>query len=223
MSVWKNLFTAVKGHVNTTAESIEDGQILTILDQQIREANTALASAKDERAKMVAKRNLKQKTIDDTNAEITRLMSGAKKAKDSGDMALAKEAMERVIKLEGELSDHQALLDQFKSGADQMEISIKQTENKLEALKRKVESAKANEALLAAQRAASTSSRATNGKLAGAVDSLNRLEQRQAEQAALLEANDEFASELAGDELEKKLAQFDNPAGSSVDDRLANL
>lgn len=223
MSVWKNLFTAVKGHVNTTAESIEEGQILTILDQQIREANSALSDAKDERAKMVAKRNLKQKAVDDINQEISRLTNGARKAKDSGDMGLAKEAMERIIKLEEELEDHQQLLSQYEAGAHQMDATIKQTENKVEALKRKVESAKANEALLAAQRAASTSSRATNGKLAGAVDSLNRLEQRQAEQTALLEANDEFANELEGEDLDRRLARLENPAGSSVDDRLANL
>ncbi|MGL5553451.1 MAG: PspA/IM30 family protein, partial [Plesiomonas shigelloides] len=42
MSIWKKLFTAVKGGVNEAAETIADSQALRILDQEIREAKEEL-------------------------------------------------------------------------------------------------------------------------------------------------------------------------------------
>ena len=223
MSVWRNLFTAVRGHVNNTAEAIEDTQLITILDQQIREAKTALGTARDERAKMVAKRNVKNKAVDEIQEEIDRLTAGAKKAKAVGDMDLAREAVERVLKLQEEQASDKQLLDQYAAGAEQMEATIKQTQAKIENLQRQVESAKANEALIAAQVAASTTSKTSNSKLAGAVDSLQRLEQRQAERAAMLEAADEVYEDSTGSALDAKLAKLDGPSSSSVDDMLNSL
>ena len=223
MSVWKNLFTAVKGHVNEAAEAAEDSQILTILDQQIREANTALGKARDERARMAGNRRLKEKSIVEINGEIERLTSGAKSAKEGGDMDLAREAIERIIKLQEQQGADQKLLDQYKVSEEKMEASIRQSAAKIESLKRQVESAKANEALLAAQRASSMSSASSNSKLAGAVDSLDRLEKRQAAQSAALEAADELAEQESGADLDARLARLTGGGGKSVDDMLAGL
>lgn len=223
MSVWKNLFMAVKGHVNNTAEAVEDGQLIHILDQQIREAKSALGVARDERAKMVAKRNIKQKVVDEISEEIGRLKAGAKQAKEADDLELAREAIERVLKLQDQVRADKNLRDQYKISADQMQATLKQTEVKIENLQRQVEGAKANEALIAAQVAASTTSKASNSKLSGAVDSLKRLELRQAEQAAMLEAANEVADDASGDQLEAKLAKLSGPSSRNIDDMLSDL
>ena len=112
MSVWKNLFTAVRGHVNEAAEAVEDSQILTILDQQIREANTAISTARDERARMAGNRRLKEKSVTEIDGEIERLTNGAKAAKEGGDLDLAREAIERIIKLQEQRDADQKMFDQ---------------------------------------------------------------------------------------------------------------
>jgi phage shock protein A len=104
-----------------------------------------------------------------------------------------------------------------------MEASIRQSASKIENLNRQVESAKANEALIAAQQAASTSSSTSNSKLSGAIDSLERLEKRQAAQAAALEAADELAAEESGADLDARLSKLTGNGANSVDDLLANL
>lgn len=223
MSVWKNLFTAVKGHANEAAEAIEDTQLMTILDQQIREANEAIGKARDERARMAGNRRLKEKSIAQIDGEIERLTNGARAAKEKGELDLAREAVERIIKLQEQRESDQKLLDQYKQNEGRMEGSIKQSAAKIENLKRQVESAKANEALLAAQRAASTSSVASNSKMAGAIDSLDRLEKRQAAQAAALEAADELAEQDSGADLDARLARLTGSGGKSADDLLASL
>ncbi|MGL4978180.1 MAG: PspA/IM30 family protein, partial [Plesiomonas sp.] len=58
MSIWKKLFTAVKGGVNETAESIADSQALRILDQEIREAKDELRQSDNALITIVAKRKL---------------------------------------------------------------------------------------------------------------------------------------------------------------------
>lgn len=223
MSVWRNLFTAVRGHMNNAAEAVEDAQLMTILDQQIREAQTALGEARDQRAKMVANRRMKEKSLSELDAEIERLIDGARKAKAQDNLDLAREAAERVVKLRQQREADQTLFDQYKTGDERMLASIRQSEAKIENLRRQVESAKANEALIAAQRAASTTAVSSNSKLASAVDSLSRLEQRQAEQVAMMEAADELHDEQSGADLDRRLARLDSPAGSDVDAILKDL
>jgi phage shock protein A len=223
MGVWKNLFTAIKGHANEAAEAVEDSQLMTILDQQIREANEAIGKARDERARMAGNRRLKETSVTEIDGEIERLTNGARAAKEKGELDLAREAVERIVKLREQRESDQKLLDQYKQNEGRMESSIKQSAAKIETLKRQVESAKASEALLAAQRAASTSSVVSNSKLAGAVDSLDRLEKRQAAQAAALEAADELAEQDSGADLDARLARLTGSGGKSADDLLASL
>ena len=223
MGVWNSLFTAVKGHVNEAAEAVEDKQLMTIMDQQIREANEAIGKARDERARMAGNRKVKENSIDELDTEIERLTEGARNAKASGDMDLAREAVQRIVKLNEQRDADQKLYDQYKLNEERMEASIRQSASKIENLNRQVESAKANEALIAAQQAASTSSSASNSKLSGAIDSLERLEKRQAAQAAALEAADELAAEESGADLDARLSKLTGNGEKSVDDLLANL
>jgi phage shock protein A len=104
-----------------------------------------------------------------------------------------------------------------------MDSTIRQSMNKIETLQRKMESAKANEALIKAQKAASTNTTASDGRLASAVDSLARLEQRQAEQQAMLEAAEEDARLESGADLEAKIKALENPARNDVQALLAKL
>jgi phage shock protein A len=223
MGVWNSLFTAVKGHVNEAAEAVEDKQLMTIMDQQIREANEAIGKARDERARMAGNRKVKENSINELDTEIERLTEGARNAKASGDMDLAREAVQRIVKLNEQRDADQKLYDQYKLNEERMEASIRQSASKIENLNRQVESAKANEALIAAQQAASTSSSASNSKLSGAIDSLERLEKRQAAQAAALEAADELAAEESGADLDARLSKLTGNGEKSVDDLLANL
>ena len=47
-SIWSKLFTALRGGASEVGESIVDQQALRILDQEIRDADSALANAKRE-------------------------------------------------------------------------------------------------------------------------------------------------------------------------------
>ncbi len=223
MSVWGKLITAFKGHANNAAEAVEDANLMTILEQEVREAKQAIATAKDEKARMSANRKLKEKSVNELMAEIERRTEAARTAKAQGDEPLAVEIIESILKLRDKVEADQALFDQYKTTEERMDSTIRQSENKIQTLQRKMESAKANEALIRAQKAASTNTTASDGKLASAVDSLARLEQRQAEEQAILEAADEEARLTSGADLEAKIKALENPGRSDVQALLEKL
>ena len=45
-SIWSKLFTALRGGANEVGEAIVDQQALRILDQEIRDADSALSNAR---------------------------------------------------------------------------------------------------------------------------------------------------------------------------------
>lgn len=216
MSVWGKLITAFKGHANKAGEAVQDANLMTILEQEVREARKAIAAAKDEKARMSANRKLKEKSIAEVMGEIERRTEAARTAKQQGDEPLAIEIIKSVLKLRDKVEADQQLFDQYQATEERMNSTIRQSENKIETLQRKMESAKANEALIKAQKAASTNTSASDGKLASAVDSLARLEQRQAEQQAMLEAADEEARLESGADLEAKIKALENPGRNDV-------
>ncbi len=223
MTVWTKLITAFKGHAHNAAEAVQDANLLTILEQEIRDAKKAIAGAKDEKARMAANRKLKEKSVAELMSEIERRTAAASKAKAQGDEPLAIEIVQSILKLRDKVEADQALFDQYKATEERMDSTIRQSENKIETLQRKLDSAKANEALIKAQKAASTNTTASDGKLASAVDSLARLEQRQAEQQAMLEAADEEARLESGADLEAKIKALENPGRDDVQALLAKL
>ncbi len=75
-----------------------------------------------------------------------------------------------------------------------------------------------------AQVTASMASGQANGKLETAVASLNRLQRRQNERAATMEAHEELADSASGSDLDKRLREAnilpDEGSGQSVLERL---
>ncbi len=223
MSIWGKLFSAVKGHVNNAAENIQDSNLMVILEQEIRDAKDAIARAKDERSRMTANRVLKERSVAELESEVQRRTDAARTAKSSGDEALAVEIIESILKLKEKSITEQELADQYKTTEEKMDASIRQSQSRIENLNRKIESAKATEALIQAQKASSTSTVASNGKLASAVDSLDRLEQRHAHQQAVLEAAEQEAQVESGADLEEKIKRLERPGQGDVQKLLAAL
>ena len=76
-SIWSKLFTALRGGANEVGESIVDQQALRILDQEIRDADSALANAKRELVTIMAKHKLATDRVGEYNAKIKDLEAKA--------------------------------------------------------------------------------------------------------------------------------------------------
>lgn len=225
MSVWKKLFTAIKGGANEAAESVADSQALRILDQEIREAKQELRRSDEALVSIVAKRKMSQQKVDAINNGIEEYEGHARGAMDKGQQDLALECAQKVATLRNEQQAEQTYLDQFIASEQSMRTNIAQAKDKLRQLEQQVDVVKANEAVQKAQSAVSATNVGANAKMHTAVESLERIKQRQAEKSAQLEAAAEMAEEQSGSSLDKKLAEAGITPGSksSAEDELARI
>lgn len=225
MSIWKKLFTAVKGGVNEAAETIADSQALRILDQEIREAKEELRQSDSALASIIAKRKLSEQKVQALAQSISEYEQHAINAMEKGEEALALECAERVSKLRDEQEGEQRYLDQFSHSADTLRNNITQAKEKLRQLEQQVDVVKATETVQKAQAAVSARNVGANSKMRTAVESLDRIKQKQAEQQAKLEAAAEQYAEESGDALQAKLKQagITGCANNSAKDELARI
>jgi phage shock protein A len=217
-SIWSKLFTALRGGASEAGEAIADQQALRILDQEIRDADNALANAKRELVTIMAKHKLSAERVAQYNAKIKDLESKAMAAIQANREDLALEVAEAISTLTNELDAEQKQTTEFGAYADKMRKDITKAEARIKSLRQQVDMAKARESVQKAQVSASIASGGANGKLETAVSTLNRLQAKQEQRAAELEASDELADASTGNDLERKLRE----AGITPDQGSAN-
>ncbi|RON10977.1 phage shock protein A [Pseudomonas brassicacearum] len=217
-SIWSKLFTALRGGASEAGEAIADQQALRILDQEIRDADNALANAKRELVTIMAKHKLSAERVAQYNAKIKDLESKAMAAIQANREDLALEVAEAISTLTNEHDAEQKQTTEFGAYADKMRKDITKAEARIKSLRQQVDMAKARESVQKAQVSASIASGGANGKLETAVSTLNRLQAKQEQRAAELEASDELADASTGNDLERKLRE----AGITPDQGSAN-
>ncbi|GBL04779.1 PspA/IM30 family protein [Glaciecola sp. KUL10] len=223
MSVWKKLFTAIKGTATEAAQTVVDSQAIKILEQEIREAKDELRKSDHARTQILAKCKIAQQKVDGLNKSIAEYEEHARKAADT-DRDLALDCAKRVAELRGQLETEQTYLDQFTGSEKKLAANISQAKNNLRRLEQQVDMVKATESVQKAQVAVSSSHLGANSKMKTATESLSRIQEKQTLRSAELEAAQELAEDESSDDLEKRLAGAGIKGGSSsADDELARI
>jgi len=217
-SIWSKLFTALRGGANEVGESIVDQQALRILDQEIRDADTALANAKRELVSIMAKHKLATDRVNEYDAKIKDMESKAVAALQANREDLALEVAEAISTLTNERDVEHKQATEFGGYAESMRKDITKAESRIKSLRQQVDMAKARDSVQKAQVSASIASGGANGELETAVGTLNRLQAKQQHSAAELQAQDELADASTGTDLERKLRD----AGITPDEGSAN-
>lgn len=225
MNVWSKLLTALRGGANEVGEAVVDGQALRILDQEIRDADLELRKSKEALAEIMAKQKLASDRLDKSTAKIAEYEQYALKALDAGNESLAKDVAEKIANLEAEQASDREQADGFAASVAQLRKAVTQAEGHIKRLKQQVDTVKATESVQKAQMAVAQRYGGSQAKLHTAVESLERIKQKQAERAAKMEASAELAATSAPDDaLDVKLRAAgivaDNASADSVLARL---
>lgn len=224
MSVWKKLITAVRGGANEAAEAVADNQALRILDQEIRDAKEELRKSDHSRTTIIAKRKLAQGKVSDLQKKVDEYEGHARKAMDKGNQELALECAAKVSDVRIQMESEQQVVDQFLASEGTLKTNIDGAKKNLAKMERQVDIVKATASVQKAQTAVSSQHLGANSRMKTAAESLGRIQDRQKQTAAELEAANELASEEAGDDLEQKLREAGiSGASSSADDELARI
>ncbi|KFF35895.1 hypothetical protein G039_0305955 [Pseudomonas aeruginosa VRFPA01] len=215
MTVWSKLLSALRGGANEVGEAIVDSQALRILDQEIRDADVELRKSREALASIMARHRLAQERVEKAAAQVAEYEQYALKALEAGNEELAREVAEKIATLESQLEGERAQVAEFAASVAQLRKAVTQAEGNIRQLKQQVDTVKATESVQKAQMAVVQRYGNSKSKLQTAVDSLERIKQRQAERAATMDAAAELASAAARGR--------DQGSGNSVDGVLARL
>ena len=225
MSVWKKLVTAVKGGANEAAEAIADSQAIRILEQEMREARDELRRSDNALTQIMAKRKLSEQKTTTIQQSIAEYESHALAAHEKGDQQLALDCAEKVVELRGQLDSEQQYLDQFAQSEATLRNNISQAKSNVRRMEQQIDMVKATESVQKAQVAVSSSHIGANSKMKTAAESLGRIQEKQKQRQAELEAASELATDDSGEALDQRLRQagITGSGKSSAADELERL
>ncbi|TCZ84319.1 PspA/IM30 family protein [Lysobacter sp. N42] len=206
MGMLSKLFTLFRGVSHEAGQAVVDKNAITILDQEIRDTSTQLNQSRQELAKLMAQGKLSEQKMQARQqkiAEYTRYIEGALA---KGDEALAREVAGKLAPLETEQQADQAAKAHLDRSIATLKATIHKAEAQVKALRTQVDTVKATASVQKAQMAIASRTAGATGGMSNALESLERIKQRQAETAARLEASEELDASTGDSELNRKLA-----------------
>ena len=224
MSMLAKLSALFRGAAHEAGQSVVDANALKILDQEIRDADSAQGKARDDLASLVARRRMAENEIRSFGDQIAKYESSARTALAQGKTDLAREVAQRIAELETEIGTRGPLIENMKAAETRLRTAIATTDQKIETLRREIDIVKVNESVQKAQTSVALQSAGAQSRIGSAADSLQRIKQRQAVQEERLRAGQELEDKRTGADLDAKLKDAGIlPGHASADDVLARL
>ena len=205
MNIWAKMMTALRGGVSEAGEAAVDSQALKILDQEVRDASEDLKQSKRSLAEIMAKQRIAVEKQSEFQNKIEEHEEYAIKALEQGDEVLALEVAEKIADFETQLEQIKDVDDSYTESVNSLRLAVKHTERNVKRLKQQVDTVKATENVHRAQAAVAQRYSGSPNKMRTAMDSLERIKERQAINAAKIAAKNELADDSSGDALKAKL------------------
>ena len=208
MGILKNLFTLGKSLLNQADEAIEEAQGVRMLEQHIRDAKAELDKAGKSRVDLLARVKLSNDKLSELRERKQYLESRAIEGMSKNiDAALLNEVAEEIARLENTITREAQVLESLETSRNNIEKAVAITSQRINQFEQQLEVVKATEAMQRAQQAVTTSTIGATSNVTTAAESLKRLQTRQAERQARLDAAAQLEKVADGRELEEKLAQ----------------
>ncbi len=224
MSIFKKLFTAVRGGATEVGEAIIDSQAIRILEQELRDSKKALNDAKTGLTSIMAEKMGVDRKVKELTAKITEHEAYAMQAMDKGDESLALDVANKIAEFEHELTIQQGILDGYQTKVSSLKKMIRQSERNIQAMDREVSVVKTTAKVQQANDLASAKFSGSNSSMRSATDSLERIKARQQKREDQASAAVDLESETSGDDLQARLKNAgivdSESSGSSILDRL---
>src|SRR5205085_6458032 len=147
--MFKTVLTIFRGSVAAAGEELEDRTALLVLDQQMRDAGSAVERSKRTLALAIAQDQMEGRRLDATNTRIADLEVRATAALDGGREDLAREAAQAIANLEADRDAAMTARTLFASEITRMKRQVSSAEARITELERGRRIARASEAVRA--------------------------------------------------------------------------
>lgn len=224
MGVLRDMLTALKGGANEVGEAIVDANAIRILEQEIREAEGAIASAKQSLTRMKASEIKLKREVATLDADTADYEKKALAALNAGQEQLAAEVAERIAELESERGEKSAEQAALNAEIQKIHAMIKSREKTIAKNKRELDKVRTVQELQKATSSVSKNFAATGSSTHRVSKALERVKAKQQGWQDRMEAGEWMTDADAGDDLDAKLrAQGIGSAGGGANDVLARL
>ncbi|WP_433924596.1 PspA/IM30 family protein [Vreelandella sp. 21] len=203
----RKMFTALRGKATETGEAIVDSQGIRIMEQELRDAKTAMNWANEELTTIMARRNLAAKEVDTLSDKMAEYEKSAMAALEKGEQSLAEEVAGEIARLESEREIAQANVTQYDGTIEALKSTIAKSKSEIRRVEQQMSHVKATEAAQKAQAAVASQHAGQNASMNSAVASLERIKERQALQAEKLKIGESMQAQDSGADLEARLSQ----------------
>ncbi|WKD28861.1 PspA/IM30 family protein [Halomonas sp. KG2] len=203
----RKMFTALRGKATETGEAIVDSQGIRIMEQELRDAKTAMNRANEELTTIMARRNLAAKEVDTLSDKMAEYEKSAMAALEKGEQSLAEEVAGEIARLESEREISQANVTQYDGTIEALKSTIAKSKSEIRRVEQQMSHVKATEAAQKAQAAVASQHAGQNASMNSAVASLERIKERQALQAEKLKIGESMQAQDSGADLEARLSQ----------------
>jgi phage shock protein A len=223
--MFKTVLTLFRGGMAVAGEELEDRTALVILDQQMRDAATAVDRSKRTLALAIAQDQQEGRRLEVTNTRIADLEVRATAALDGGREDLAREAAQQIANLEADRDAAMTARTLFAQEITRLKRHVANAESRLTELDRGRRIARASEAVRNLRRGGIEAARPYESTLPEAENTLKRLRERQIEAQAADQALIELDAASGPLATAEKLAEqgFGPRLKSTADDVLARL
>ena len=227
--MFKHFVTLMRGSAHDAAQSTLDRNALRLLDQQIRDGRSQVASAKKAVAIAMAQSAREQAALQSTSVKIADLEARARAALGKGEEALAREAAEAIANLEVERAASREAGETFEREIARLKQRLSQGEARLRELERGQRIAAAKEKAQKLSDAggliAPNAQSLTQASLGEAEATLKRLQDRQAEHEEASEALVALDAEADPEDIAERLSEAGcgRPLRTTAEDVLARL
>ena len=195
MGILSKLMTAVRGHATEAGQAIVDKNAVTILRQEIVDSKNNVRQSEEALTRIMADKTIAQDKLVALQKDEATWLSHAKQAKEKGDMDLARQCAEKVADFRNQIAQQTEIVSGFAESVDTLNATIRETRAQIKSVEQKINSIEATEKVQRAQESLSKHMNAGKGQVSSALDSIERIEERQKHKAAQIKASKELSTD----------------------------
>ena len=218
MGIISRFIQVARAQINSLLNRAEDPS--KMLEQTLLDMRSAFGKAKDQVAHAMADQTRLHKSLADQQKNMREWNEKAVLAVEKGNDELAKEALRRKNEYARMATQYEHELAAQSGNVEKLKDSLRDLESKISELERKKNLLSSRQKRAEAQDQIYRTLEGVNA--AGALDTIERMENKIEDMSAMADARQELSSEFQGDALEKQFAELAGK-GDDVDSELLEL
>ncbi|MCU7935458.1 MAG: PspA/IM30 family protein [Candidatus Thiodiazotropha sp. (ex Dulcina madagascariensis)] len=205
MSILKDIFTAIRGGASEAGEAIVDANAIRILEQEVRDAETAIAKAKQSLNRLKSAEIKLKREINSLNTDYDDYEAKAIEALNIGKEALAEEVAGRLEDIAAERDEKSSEHSALESEVNGINKLIRSREKIIQKNKRELEKVKTIKEVQKATTSISDNVAATSSSQHRVTKALDRVKAKQQNWRDNMEAGEWMETQEQGDDLDARL------------------